>query len=117
MSKLVSRRAVELMRMDGDERLVACGELSEELLASPARLHKALSRTAADALAYVHSVAVALRDESAESAESVLQLQTSDERLVGIFTRGSGVVFCERGRTLFDRALAETTERLNSAVA
>jgi hypothetical protein len=60
-------------------------------------------------------VAVALRDESAESAESVLQLQTSDERLVGIFTRGSGVVFCGRGRKLFDRALAETVERLNPA--
>ena len=47
-----------------------------------------------------------------EDHDAVLDLQTTDQRLCGYHTRGCGVVFCDRGRALFERAASETMARL-----
>ena len=114
LSKFMLKRALEMMRRaGGNDRLLSCGELPADVLDSPVRLDKAVNRAAADALVYVHSAAAALRGTTSGEGACVLELQTSDQRLSGVTTRGSGVVFCQAGRRLFDQALGETVEQLD----
>ena len=91
------------------------GELSDAKLTDKARLTRTVERAVLDALAYVHAKAAAIRGEGDEGA--VLQLQSADETLGGKQLRGSGLVYCERGRSLFQRALAECSLSLQPTLS
>ena len=105
LSKLMARRAVQWILSHRLEALRASGEIPEEQLAHETRLQRTVARVAADLLAYL---AVAARElcEGDEGGE-VLELHSTDQRLVGMATRGCGLVFCEKGRLLFQRAVAQ----------
>ena len=105
ISKLLARHAVERLRRNkGVEWLEASGELTSDQLNDAARLNQTLSRVAFDLLVYVHARAVELQRE--DGADVVLALHSSDETIVGRAMRGCGVVYCDAGRAIFERAVA-----------
>jgi hypothetical protein len=77
--------------------------------ADKARLARTLSRIVLDALLHVHATAVALGDQTV-----LLEMHTSDQTLAGKTLRGCGIVFCAKGRALFERALVEARATLAS---
>ena len=106
ISKLLARHAVERLRRNkGVEWLEASGELTSDQLNDAARLNQTLSRVAFDLLVYVHARAVELQRE--DGADVVLALHSSDETIVGRAMRGCGVVYCDAGRAIFERAVAQ----------
>ena len=56
-----------------------------------------------DLLVYVHARALELKHQDA--ADVMIELHSSDQTLVGKAMRGCGVVFCEKGREVFARAV------------
>lgn len=116
LEKLMVKRVVEWLReRKGDELFQPGGELSDAKLTDKARLTRTVERAVLDALAYVHAKAAAIRGEGDEGA--VLQLQSADETLGGKQLRGSGLVYCERGRSLFQRALADCSLSLQPTLS
>ena len=104
ISKLLARHAVERLREDkGPGWLRTCGELTAAQLDDPLKLTHALSRVAFDLLVYVHARALELKRQ--EEADVMIELHSSDQTLVGKAMRGCGVVYCERGREIFARAV------------
>lgn len=113
LEKLVAKRAVEWLRTHkGNELLQPGGELDDAVLSDKARLARTLDRCVSDTLAYLNAKAAAMRGESDSGA--VLQLHAADDTLGGKALRGSGLVFCEKGAELFERALAEAALSLQN---
>ena len=109
VSKLVAKRAGEWVMEAHGDRIRASGELSEEQLSSPKRMNKILARAAFDALMYLYASALDTQDDG-DDARCLLKLHTTKERLVGPASRGCGIVYCERGESLFKKACAEAGE-------
>ena len=84
--------------------LQAGGELCDAKLGDKVRLEKTLSRITYDAIQYVHARATAVCEDA---AEVVLELQSSDQTLAGKPLRGCGLVYCRKGRALFEKAVSE----------
>ena len=83
------------MLLNHQDALRTCCELTEDQLACNDRILKVLGRVVADTLAYMHSAAFEGHD--GECSGAILILHTTDQRLSGQGTRGSGIVFCPRG--------------------
>ena len=77
------------------------------------RLNHTLSRVAFDLLVYSHARAVELGQQ--DGGEAVLELHSSDQTAVGREMRGSGIVYCRRGREIFIRAVELVRETMSSA--
>jgi hypothetical protein len=107
LSKLMVKRAIEWVQHNHPGAFESTGELAAEQLADNGRLQRVVGRAATDLMAYLHSTATAMRDD-----EAVLELHRTDERLSGIDTRGSGLVVCDRGWSLFGRAVAKMIDSL-----
>ena len=86
-------------------------EISVEQLQCNVRLDRTLARVASDVLAYLSVVAL----EGDEDDEVVIELHNTDQRLIGICTRGCGIVFCEQGRTRFESAATRVLIQLEGA--
>jgi hypothetical protein len=110
--KIMSKRSIAWVMANHRDAVLTSGEFSSEHLASEARLLKVMARAGSDVLAFIHATALGMCDEA--DGDVMLSLQGTDQRLSGINTRGSGVVFCDRGRALFERALSETRARLHT---
>lgn len=105
--------AKSLTTFENGERLtcsVRGGEIDDAALEDPTRLAKTLSRVIQETMVCVFSAAEAARGEGDEAA--VLELHTADQTLAGKPLRGCGVVYCPRGRHLFEKALAEARASL-----
>jgi uncharacterized protein (DUF2267 family) len=105
LSKLVSKRAIDWLMAYRANVIRASCEATAEQISDGDRIHKVLSRTAADVLAYLHAMAIS---QLKEADAVVLELHTTDQRLVGMETKGSGIVFCPQGRILFEQVVAKT---------
>ena len=103
LSKLLSKRAIDWIQQQQPSAFISCDELAPDQISDAYRLQKVVGRTAADVLSYVHSVASASR----VGGGITLELHRTDQRLAGIETRGSGVVFCSNGRELFNVAITK----------
>lgn len=116
LSKLLARRAVESIQRHRRDALKASGELSDEQLQCPVRSGRALARVASDTLAYLSAVAVEGRSlcDGESDEDVVVELHGTDQRLVGISTRGCGIVFNARGRALFEAAVETMRARLEA---
>ena len=110
LEKLLSRRVVDWLRQRRQDLLAPGGELSEATLNEPARLTKTLSRIVLDTLVCVQARAKDVRTPGSEGA--VLEMHTAEQSIAGKQLRGCGVVYCPRGRVLFESALAEARESL-----
>lgn len=111
ISKLLTKHAVERLRdVKGTGWLEGCGELTASQLNDPMKLNHALSRVAFDLLVYVYARAMEFKRK--DGADALLELHSSDQTLVGRAMRGCGVVFCEKGREIFTRALAFVTDSM-----
>jgi hypothetical protein len=114
ISKVLARCVVEdLCKAKGREWLEGCGELSIGQLNDSMRLNHTLSRVAFDLLVYTYARAVELRQQ--DGGEAVLELHSSDQTVVGREMRGSGIVYCRRGREIFIRAVELVRETMSSA--
>lgn len=111
LSKLLARRAIEWIKCNHRGALEASGEISAEQLQCNVRLDRTLARVASDVLAYLSVVAL----EGDQDDEVVLELHNTDQRLIGISTRGCGIVFCEQGRTRFESAATRVLIQLEGA--
>ena len=111
LSKLVMKRAIDWLMINRNAAIVATGEFMPEQLEDEMRTHRVLTRCAVDVLWYLHAVTVAM----VPAEDSVLlTIQNSDERLAGMGTKGCGLVFCAKGRALFERATADALRRCES---
>ena len=111
VAKLLARRVADYLReRRATDVLCAGGEIGDEALGDPTRLAKTLSRVIQETMVCVFSAAAATRGEGDEAA--VLELHTADQTLAGKPLRGCGVVYCPRGRHLFERALTEARASL-----
>ena len=111
LAKLMAKRAVDWMALHRKDELRATAELAEDQLDDSLRLHRVLARVAADTLAYLHVAATAMR---LGEDEVLLELQVAEQRVVGLSTKGCGIVFCAKGRALFERAMEQTIIRLTT---
>ena len=103
ISKLLARQlVVDVRGAKGVEWMDACGEFNRIQQYDPVRQAHAMSRVAFDLLVYVHARASEI--QRAEDMHIVLDLHSADETLRGKEMRGSGIVFCEEGRSVFVRA-------------
>ena len=113
VTKILGRHVVERLRQSkGAEWLKQCGEMPDDQLNDPARLNLTLSRAAFDLLVYIHARAEELQRE--DGVEAVIELQSADQTVVGRAMRGSGVVYCEAGRSILARTLALVREAMES---
>lgn len=111
VTKLLARRVADCLReRRATDVLCAGGEIDDDALADPTRLAKTLSRVIQETMVCVFAAAEAARGEGDEAA--VLELHTADQTLAGKPLRGSGVVYCPRGRHLFEGALTEARASL-----
>ena len=103
LSKIISRRVVDVVIARHGDELRACRELRADLFAEHAekQLAASIARHATNVLTYITARAkeLALADE-----QPVLELQTVDQTLHGRETRGSGLVVCEHGMALIHKA-------------
>ena len=60
----------------------------------------------------LHARAEELQRE--DGVEAVIELQSADQTVVGRAMRGSGVVYCEAGRSILARTLALVREAMES---
>ena len=104
LEKLLTRRVVAWLQERKPELLQAGGELCDAKLVDKVRLEKTLSRITYDAIQYVHNRATAALEND---GEVVLELQSADQTLAGKPLRGCGLVYCGRGRLLFEQAVTE----------
>ena len=104
LEKLLTRRVVVWLQERKPELLQAGGELCDAKLGDKVRLEKTLSRITYDAIQYVHARAMAALEND---REVVLELQSADQTLAGKPLRGCGLVYCGRGRLLFEQAVTE----------
>ena len=109
LCKLMAKRAADLAIQKHGEQIRASGELRQDQLDNPVRLSKALARAAFDTLAFLYERARMLCEDGSEESEAgaLLQLHHTEQRLVGPSSRGCGVVYCAKGRAVFQRARAE----------
>ena len=111
VAKLLARRVADYLReRRATDVLCTGGEIDDAALVDPTRLAKTLSRVIQETMVCVFSAAEAARGEGDEAA--VLELHTADQTLAGKPLRGCGVVYCPRGRHLFEKALAEARASL-----
>ena len=108
LSKLVTKRAIDWLMANRSDAIRASLEATAEQLSDGVRVHKVLSRCAADVLAYLHAVAMAKLKAEGEPDAVVLELHRTDQRLSGKDTKGSGIMYCPKGRTLFELIVRET---------
>ena len=105
VSKLLARNLiVDVQRSKGVEWLNACDDFSRTQQSDPMRQSRAMSRVAFDLLAYVHARASEIQRAGDMNKNIVLELHSAGETLKGKDMRGSGVVMCEEGRSVFLRA-------------
>ena len=107
LEKLLTRRVVTWLQERKPELLQAGDELCDAKLSDKIRLEKTLSRIAYDAIQYVHARATAACEDA---ADVVLELQSADQTLAGKPLRGCGLVYCRRGRLLFEQAVAKARD-------
>ena len=107
LSKLVTKRAIDWLMANRSDAIRASLEATAEQLSDGVRIHKVLSRCAADVLAYLHAVVMAKLKEG-DSDAVVLELHRTDQRLTGKDTKGCGIVYCTKGRALFERVVSQT---------
>ena len=113
LRKIVARLAVDRMRAaKGEEWLKACGEISAEQCCLDAKLMQVLSKVALNLLVFVHARAKELAKE--EGLDCWIELHSSRQSLGGKEMRGCGVVFCDVGGEVVQRALALVRKRLSS---
>jgi hypothetical protein len=112
LSKLLARRAIRWIKAQHREALEASGEIEPDQMQCETRLDRALARVASDTLAYLSVLAMEARGED---EDAVLELHGTDQRLVGISTRGCGVVFDATGRTLFEAAVTQVLAQMENA--
>ena len=103
LEKLLTRRVVVWLQERKPELLQTGGELCDAKLGDKVRLEKTLSRITCDAIQFVHTRATAGLDDS----DVVLELQSADQTLAGKSLRGCGLVYCRRGREMFERAVQD----------
>lgn len=111
MAKIISRRLVELVVTNHYDTLRSADEFRADLFAKGAerQLGAAIARHATDVIAYVATRANELAAK--ENVENVvLEIQTVDQYLHGRETRGSGLVVCEAGMRLVEKAVKGMTE-------
>ena len=111
LSKLLARRAIRWIKSQHREALEASGEIEPDQMQCETRLDRALARVASDTLAYLSVLALEARSED---EDAVLELHSTDQRLVGISTRGCGVVFDATGRTLFESAVTQVLAQMEN---
>jgi len=104
LAKIVSRRVVDVVIAKHSDELRACGELRASLFAENAekQLAASIAHHATDMLTYV---ATRAKELAHADEHAILELQTVDQTLHGRETRGSGLVVCERGMALVQRAV------------
>jgi len=108
LSKLVSKRAVEWTVIHHPGGVESTGELTADQLSNEYRFQRVVSRASTDLIAYLHSVACTMRPASGDNNTIVLELQRGDERMAGADTKGDGLISCEQGWRLVERAIAQT---------
>jgi len=114
LEKLLVRRVVGWLQEYKPELLKAGGELCDAKLGDKVRLEKTLSRITYDAIQYVHARATAACEDA---ADVVLELQSADQTLAGKPLRGCGLVYCSKGRALFEKAVAEARVGSSASLA
>ena len=114
LSKLVARRATEWLKCHHRDALEASGEIPPEQLQCATRVNRTLARVASDTLAYLSVVALE-GQHGGDADDVVLELHTTDQRLMGMSTRGCGIVFNAHGRVLFESAVAKALAHLEDA--
>jgi len=105
MAKIIARRVVDLVIAKHADELKSCGELRAALFEENAEKHLAASmaRHATDVLTYV---AARAKELVGDGECAIIEMQTVDQMLHGRATRGSGLVVCEKGMALVERAAA-----------
>ena len=111
LSKLMLKRAIDWLMTHRAQNIRTSGEIRPDQLEDRVRTYRAVVRAATDALSYLHAAAIASTASTGEhedDEDAVLYLQTADDRLGGVESKGCGLVFCAKGRTLVDRVLSQT---------
>jgi hypothetical protein len=106
LSKLISRRLVDMVIAKYGQELRECGEIRIDLFAENAekQLAASIARPVTDLLTY----ATARAKELVRDGERVvIEMQTVDQTLHGRETRGSGLVVCEKGMALIEKIAHE----------
>jgi hypothetical protein len=105
MAKIIARRVVDLVIAKHSGELKECGELRTNLFDenSEKQLAAAMARHATDVLTYI---AARAKEMVGEGESAIIEMQTVDQTLHGRATRGSGLVVCEKGMALVEKAAA-----------
>ena len=106
LSKIISRRLVDLVIAKYGSELKMCGEIRPGLFVENAekQLAASIARPVTDLLTYVTARAKELVQEG---ERVVIEMQTVDQTLHGRETRGSGLVVCSQGMALIERIAHE----------
>ena len=105
VEKLLGRRVVQWLREHRGDLLLPGGELSGEKLSNVSRLKRTLSRLVSDTMVFVYKRATANAEGKLDGV--VLELQSTTQTLWSKALRGSGVAFCQKGRGIFEEAVAD----------
>lgn len=105
VEKLLGRRVVQWLREHRGDLLLPGGELSGEKLSNVSRLKRTLSRLVSDTMVFVYKRATANAEGRLDGV--VLELQSTTQTLWSKALRGSGVAFCQKGRGIFEEAVAD----------
>lgn len=106
MAKIIARRVVDLVIAKHSDELKECGEIRTNLFDenSEKQLAASLARHATDVLTYITARA---KEMVGEGESAIIEMQTVDQTLHGRATRGSGLVVCENGMALVEKAAAD----------